>query len=366
MERPPATLLLANGAVFQGASFGAVGETAGEVCFNTGMTGYQEVLTDPSYAGQLVTMTYPHIGNTGINPEDVESGRIQVAGFIVRDGVTTPSNWRMTQPLEDYLSAAGIVGSQGIDTRMLVRMIREQGAMNGIISSTAADPTSLKDKLAQVPAMTGLDLVSRVTCEKPYTWGKGEGKYRVAAYDFGIKWNILRILESHGCAVTVVPAHTPAKEVLALKPDGVFLSNGPGDPAPVTQAIEAVRELLGQVPIFGICLGHQILALALGAQTYKLKYGHRGINHPVKNLETGKVEVTSQNHGFAVDADSLDESVARVTHINLNDDTVEGLRCVKLPAYSVQYHPEASPGPHDARYLFEEFVGMMGETVISG
>ena len=360
-QRRPATLLLANGAVFHGMSFGAVGETAGEVCFNTGITGYQEVLTDPSYAGQLVTMTYPHIGNTGINPDDVESSRLQVAGFIVRDGVTTPSNWRMTQPLEDYLSDNGIVGIQGIDTRMLTRMIRSEGAMNGIISSKDADLESLKDKLARVPAMTGLDLASKVTTDKPYTWGNGKGRFKVAAYDFGIKWNILRILEGHDCAVTVIPAHTPADEVLAMKPDGVFLSNGPGDPAPVRPAIEAVQGLLGRVPIFGICLGHQILALALGALTYKLKFGHRGINHPVKNLETGKVEVTSQNHGFAVDADSLDESVARVTHLNLNDDTVEGLRCLKIPAYSVQYHPEASPGPHDARYLFEGFIQLMGD-----
>ena len=358
--RAEATLLLANGTVFHGASFGALGETAGEVCFNTGMTGYQEVLTDPSYAGQLVTMTYPHIGNTGINPEDVESSRIQVAGFIVRDGVTTPSNWRMTQPLQEYLVENGIVGIQGIDTRMLVRMIRTEGAMNGIISRGDADLDSLKDKLAQVPAMTGLDLASKVTTEKPYSWGKGEGRFKVLAYDFGIKWNILRLLERHDCAVTVVPAHTSADEVLALNPDGVLLSNGPGDPAPVKLAIEAVRGLLGRVPIFGICLGHQILALALGAATYKLKFGHRGINHPVKNLETGQVEVTSQNHGFAVDANSLDESVTRVTQINLNDDTVEGLRYLKIPAYSVQYHPEASPGPHDARYLFEEFIRLMG------
>ena len=360
-ERPPATLLLVNGAVFHGSSFGTVGETAGEVCFNTGMTGYQEILTDPSYAGQLVTMTYPHIGNTGINPDDGESSRIQVAGFIVRDGVTTPSNWRLTQPLEDYLSGCGIVGIQGIDTRMLVRLIRTEGAMNGIISSEDTSVDSLKDRLAQVPAMTGLDLASRVTAEESYTWGHGEGHFKVAAYDFGIKWNILRLLEAHGCAVTVVPAHTPAGEVLAMRPDGVFLSNGPGDPAAVKPAIEAVRELLGKVPIFGICLGHQILALALGAKTYKLKFGHRGTNHPVKNLETGRVEVTSQNHGFAVEADSLDGAVATVSHLNLNDGTLEGLRCVELPAYSVQYHPEASPGPHDARYLFEGFVGKMGK-----
>lgn len=360
VDRRPTTLLLANGAAFRGIAFGAIGETAGEVCFNTGMTGYQEVLTDPSYAGQLVTMTYPHIGNTGVNPEDVESGRIQVAGFIVRDGVTTPSNWRMTVPLEDYLVANGIVGIQGIDTRMLTRMIRSEGAMNGIISSEGTDLEGLRERLKAVPAMTGLDLASRVTTDRPYAWGDGEGKYRVVAYDFGIKWNILRILEGRDCAVTVMPAHTPAGEVLAMKPDGVFLSNGPGDPAPVKPAIAAVKELLGAVPVFGICLGHQILALALGAKTYKLKFGHRGTNHPVKNLETGKVEVTSQNHGFAVEADSLDESVARVTHINLNDNTVEGLRCLKIPAYSVQYHPEASPGPHDARYLFDEFIRLMG------
>jgi carbamoyl-phosphate synthase small subunit len=358
-KRPPSILLLANGAVFHGSAFGAIGETAGEVCFNTGMTGYQEILTDPSYAGQLVTMTYPHIGNTGVNPEDVESSRIQVAGFVVRDGVTTPSNWRMTQPLETYLADNGIVGIQGIDTRMLVRMIRLEGAMNGILSSEDGEPDRLAHRLVEVPAMTGLDLVSRVTTHEPYLWGKGEGRFKVVAYDFGIKWNILRILEGHGCTVTVVPAHTTAEEALSLKPDGVFLSNGPGDPAAVEPAIEAVRGLLDRVPIFGICLGHQILALALGARTTKLKFGHRGINHPVKNLETGQVEVTSQNHGFVVDVGSLEESVARVTHINLNDDTVEGLRCLKIPAYSVQYHPEASPGPHDASYLFEGFVLMM-------
>ncbi len=358
-QRPVATLLLDNGTVFRGRAFGAVGEAAGEVCFNTGMTGYQEILTDPSYAGQLVTMTYPHIGNTGINPDDVESSRIQVAGFIVRDGVTTPSNWRMTQPLEDYLIENSIVGIQGIDTRMLVLMIREEGAMNGIISSDDADLDSLKTRLAGVPAMTGLNLASRITTDEPYTWGSGKGRFKVVAYDYGIKWNILRILEGYDCSITVIPAHTSAEQVLAMKPDGVFLSNGPGDPAPVSLAIEAVKNLLGRVPIFGICLGNQILAHALGAQTVKLKYGHRGINHPVKNLKTGEVEVTSQNHGFVVDPDTLDESIARVTHINLNDDTVEGLRCLKIPAYTVQYHPEASPGPHDARYLFEEFVGLM-------
>ena len=355
----PATLLLANGTVFQGRSFGAVGEAGGEVCFTTGMTGYQEVLTDPSYAGQLVTMTYPHIGNYGVNPDDVESSRIQVAGYIVRDGVTTPSNHRMTQPLGDYLADNGIVGIQGIDTRMLTRMIRSQGAMNGYLSSEDPDPDHLSEKLGAVPAMAGLDLASQVTTDQPYSWGSGKGRYQVVAYDFGLNWNILRLLESHDCAVTVVPAHTPAEEVLALKPDGVFLSNGPGDPAPVKPAIEAVQGLLGRVPIFGICLGHQILALALGARTYKLKFGHRGLNHPVKNLSTGKVEITSQNHGFAVDAGSLDESVAEVTHRNLNDDTLEGLRCKKVPAFSVQYHPEASPGPHDGAYLFEEFIGLM-------
>ncbi|MEE9162123.1 MAG: glutamine-hydrolyzing carbamoyl-phosphate synthase small subunit [Candidatus Neomarinimicrobiota bacterium] len=360
----PATLLLANGEAFHGTTFGATGEAGGEVCFNTGMTGYQEVLTDPSYAGQLVTMTYPHIGNTGVNPDDVESSRIQVAGFIVREGVTTPSSWRMTQPLDAYLTEAGIVGLQGIDTRQLTRMIRSQGAMNGIISSVDDDLDSLKARLQAVPDMAGLDLASEVSTAEPFVWGNGEGRHKVVAYDFGIKWNILRLLagdggDGTGCAVTVVPAHTPAEEVLAMEPDGVFLSNGPGDPAPVTPAIEAVQELLGKVPIFGICLGHQILALALGAKTYKLPFGHRGANHPVKNLETDRVEVTSQNHGFAVDAASLDEAVARVTHINLNDDTVEGLRCLKEPAYSVQYHPEASPGPHDARYLFGEFLEMM-------
>ncbi|MCH7498359.1 MAG: glutamine-hydrolyzing carbamoyl-phosphate synthase small subunit [Candidatus Marinimicrobia bacterium] len=358
-ELSPATLLLANGARFDGLSFGALGSATGEVCFNTGMTGYQEILTDPSYAGQLVTMTYPHIGNYGVNDEDVESSRIQVAGFIVRDGTATPSNHRMTQTLPDYLTDAGIVGIQGIDTRMLVRMIRSEGAMNGVIASGEIDEAALKRLLGDAPNMTGLDLASAVTCSKPYTWGDGAGKFRVVAYDFGIKYNIMRKLENLGCAVTVVPANTPAKEALALRPDGIILSNGPGDPAAVTPAIEAVGDLLGQLPMFGICLGHQILALALGATTYKLPFGHRGINHPVKNLATGKVEITSQNHGFAVDADSI-KGELELTHVNLNDDTVEGLRAEGQRAFSVQYHPEASPGPHDAAYLFEEFVGMMG------
>ena len=368
--RSPATLLLANGARFDGYSFGATGVATGEVCFNTGMTGYQEILTDPSYAGQLVTMTYPHIGNTGVNEEDVESGRIQVAGFIVRDGTVTPSNYRMTQTLPDYLAEAGIVGIQDIDTRMLVRMIRSEGAMNGIIASGTEgvdtkgpdDPSAdhLRQQLAAVPAMTGLDLASRVTCPKPYKWSNGAGKFRVVAYDFGIKYNIMRQLESHDCAITIVPAHTPAAEALALKPDGILLSNGPGDPAAVTPAIQTVSDLLGKVPIFGICLGHQILALALGAATYKLPFGHRGLNHPVKNLLTGKVEVTSQNHGFAVDEASLTGlGGVEVTHLNLNDNTVEGLTAPGERAFSVQYHPEASPGPHDSRYLFGQFVEMM-------
>ena len=360
-SRIPATLLLANGARFDGTSFGATGVASGEVCFNTGMTGYQEILTDPSYSGQLVTMTYPHIGNTGVNEEDVESDRIQVAGFIIRDGTVTPSSHRMTQTLPDYLAEAGIVGIQDIDTRMLVRMIRSEGAMNGIIASGDMAESDLQTQLAAVPDMTGLDLTSRVTCPKPYQWGAGAGKFRVVAYDFGIKYNIMRQLESHDCAITIVPAHTPAEKALALEPDGILLSNGPGDPAAVTPAIAAVSDLLGKVPIFGICLGHQILALALGAATYKLPFGHRGLNHPVKNLATGKVEVTSQNHGFAVDEASLTGlSGVEVTHLNLNDNTVEGLSATGENAFSVQYHPEASPGPHDSRYLFGQFVEMMG------
>ena len=353
-----AKLILENGTIFSGISFGAEGETIGEVCFNTGMTGYQEILTDPSYCGQLITMTYPHIGNYGVNEEDVESNKIHAAGFIVREENVVPSNFRSTQSLGEYLRAQKIVGIQKIDTRMLTRILRDEGAMNGIISTVDLDDDSLLQKVKMAPSMDGLDLAKVVTCDKSYKWSKG--KHKIAAIDFGIKHNILRLLESHGCDVTVFPATVSATEILNINPDGIFLSNGPGDPAAVTYGIKTVKELLGKKPLFGICLGHQILALALGAKTYKLKFGHRGCNHPVIKLNTGGVEITSQNHGFAVDADSLSENM-EVTHLSLNDQTVEGLKCTNVQAFSVQYHPESSPGPHDSRYLFQNFIDMMTE-----
>ena len=352
-------LLLQDGRFFYGEKFGSDGETIGEVCFNTGMTGYQEILTDPSYCQQIVTMTIPHIGNYGVNPDDYESDRIQVAGFVIKEETAIPSNWRSIQSLGDYLKDHNIVGIQKIDTRALTRHIRDNGAMNGIISTIDSNLESLKKKLSQAPNMTGLDLAKEVTCKDSYLWSTIQnGLYKVAAIDFGIKHNILQLLESHGCNITVFPAHVTSKEILDFNPDGVFLSNGPGDPEAVTYGIETVKKLLGEKPIFGICLGHQILALALGGKTFKLKFGHRGCNHPVKNLESGKVEITSQNHGFAVDLDSLPSNIEQ-THINLNDNTSEGIRCKGLSAFSVQYHPESSPGPHDSRYLFEQFIGMM-------
>lgn len=356
--KKPAILLLENGHHFKGFSFGATGTTGGEVCFNTSMTGYQEILTDPSYCGQIVNMTSPQIGNYGVNPEDIESHRIQVQGFIVRDASPIHSNYRATQGLDDYLSQAGIVGIQGIDTRALTRIIRDKGAMNGIISSETLDLPTLKNALLKVPSIAGQDLVKQVTCSKPWNWSRESKSYRVVALDFGIKLNILRQLAENDCDITILPADTPADEILMLDPDGIFLSNGPGDPEPVHYAIETVKQLIGQKPIFGICLGHQILSLALGAKTYKLKFGHRGGNHPVKNQLNGKVEITSQNHGFAVDSATLPETL-EITHINLNDNTLEGIRCTHIPAFSVQYHPEASPGPHDSRYLFKEFTDMM-------
>ncbi|MCA9544571.1 MAG: glutamine-hydrolyzing carbamoyl-phosphate synthase small subunit [Myxococcales bacterium] len=377
LDREPAALLLEDGTVFRGQAYGARGDTAGEVVFNTSMTGYQEILTDPSYRAQIVTMTYPHIGNYGVNPADVESAAVQVAGFIVRDPCALPSNWRSTQPLEAYLAEAGVVGMCNLDTRALVRRIRVEGAMRGaILSGEAATDEALAARLAHEPPMEGRDLVGEVTCAAAYTWTqpvetlKGElraqslparpaNPYRVVAYDFGVKHNILRLLVSHGCEVTVVPATTPAAEVLAMDPDGIFLSNGPGDPAAVDYAIENVRALVGQRPMFGICLGHQIAALALGAQTYKLPFGHRGGNQPVKDLRTGKVEITSQNHGFAVAPEGLGPAV--VSHVNLNDNTVAGLELRDQQLFSVQYHPEASPGPHDADYLFGRFTDLMAE-----
>ena len=365
-----AILVLEDGAVFNGASFGARGETFGEVVFNTALSGYQEVLTDPSYHGQIVTMTYPHVGNYGVNPADVESSRVRVAGFVVREAVEAYSNYRATATLHDYLAGAGIIGVEGIDTRRLTRHIRSLGAMRGGISTEDLDPESLRARVLASPDMNGLNLVDPVTTTEPYRASDVVGasdvepRFKVAAYDYGIKFNILRLLGEHACDVTVFPASTPAAEIHSGGFDGVFLSNGPGDPDAVKIAIANIKELLGTTPVFGICLGHQLLALALGARTYKLKFGHRGINQPVKRLDDGRVEVTSHNHGFAVDAASLSEATAfgrvEMSHVNLNDDTCEGVRCLDVPAFSVQYHPEASPGPHDARYLFDRFAELMG------
>jgi carbamoyl-phosphate synthase small subunit len=356
-----AKLALANGTVFTGESFGAEGETAGEVVFNTSMIGYQEILTDPSYCGQIVTMTYPHIGNYGINPEDIESSKPQVAGFVVREYSKFYSNFRASESLGDYLKRNDIVGIEGIDTRKLTRIIRDTGAMNAVISTTDSDDASLVGKANAFPSMAGLDLARVVTTNAPYKFspnGKSGYKYRVVAYDYGIKTNILRKLYERGCDVTVVPASFPADEVLKLNPDGLFLSNGPGDPAAVTYGIENIRKLVGKKPIFGICLGHQVLALAAGAKTFKMKFGHRGANHPVKNLMNETVEVTSHNHGFAVDPDSLPPEY-EITHIDLNDNILEGFRHKTLPVFCVQYHPEASPGPHDSDYLFDDFIRTM-------
>ncbi len=371
-----ALLVLEDGTVFEGRSFTGEVETQGEVVFNTSMTGYQEVLTDPSYAGQIVAMTYPLIGNYGVNDQDVESSRIQVKGFILREYQEFPSNWRAKKTLKEYLQQYNIPGIEGIDTRALTRHIRLAGAMRGAISTNDLDPRSLREKALSIPPMAGLDLAKDVTCKRPYIWKNGgpyleiedlkdfrweaEGKeFKVVAIDFGIKYNILRSLENRGCSILVVPADTSADVIDALNPDGLFLSNGPGDPAPLDYGIKTIREELGKRPIFGICLGHQLIGLALGGRTYKLKFGHRGANQPVKDLTTGKVEITSQNHGFAVDKDSLDGRQVEVTHYNLNDDTVEGLRHRELPVFSVQYHPEASPGPHDALYLFDRFITLM-------
>lgn len=369
-----AILALADGKVFEGKSFGATGEITGEVVFNTSMTGYQEILTDPSYCGEIVTMTYPQIGNYGINPEDVESRQPFLSAFVVKEACTFPSNFRSEMTLDAYLKENNIIGIEGIDTRALVRHIRTVGAQVGIVSTVDTDPQSLIAKAKKAPGLVGRDLVKEVTCEEAYQWsqgvwtlGKGYAErggealpYKVVAYDFGIKRNILRNLVSSGCDVTVVPAETPAEEVLKMNPDGVFLSNGPGDPEPIAYAQENIRKLLGKVPIFGICLGHQLLSIALGGKTYKLKFGHRGGNQPVLDHQRQQVEITSQNHGFAVDEESLNDQ-ARVTHINLNDNTVEGIQHTEYPAFSVQYHPEASPGPHDAQYLFDRFIEMMAK-----
>ncbi len=374
-----ALLALEDGRTFTCRSFTGPGETWGEVVFNTSMTGYQEVLTDPSYSGQMVVMTYPLMGNYGVNPEDVESHKIQVSGFLVREYQNYPSNFRSTATLADYLKKQGVLGIDQLDTRALTRHIRKAGAMRAFISTQDLDPLSLAKRAKKIPSMVGQDLVSQVTTKSPYYWINGKPifceqsstaldknvwkykrkKYSVVAFDFGVKYNILRCLEHAGCEVVVVPASTDPKIVKAMAPDGIFLSNGPGDPGPVKYAIETIRTLLGYRPIFGICLGHQLLGLALGGKSFKLKFGHRGANQPVKNLLTGKIEITSQNHGFAVDTDSLTKKNIEITHINLNDNTLEGFRHCELPIFAVQYHPEASPGPHDAVYLFDEFTKLM-------
>jgi carbamoyl-phosphate synthase small subunit len=369
-----ATLALENGTWFEGESAGAPGETGGEVVFNTAMTGYQEVLTDPSYSGQIVTMTCPEIGNYGIADEDGESRAPKVAGFIIREQSPVASNWRADSTLRDYLVRHNIVAISGVDTRALTRVLRSTGVMRGIIATGDVDSRRLVDAARDVAPMEGSDLVRGVTCDAPFNWQpdaasgdefspdperRARRALRIAAYDYGMKWNILRRFTAHNCDVRVFPADAPASELLAGSPDGVFLSNGPGDPAALEYAIENARELVtSDVPVFGICLGHQILSLAMGAQTYKLKFGHRGANHPVKELESGKIEITSQNHGFAVDPKSLPSDV-KVTHVNLYDQTIEGLRHETKPVFCVQYHPEAAPGPHDADYLFRQFLDEM-------
>jgi len=367
-----AVLALEDGTWFGGTAAGAQGEARGEVVFNTSMTGYQEVLTDPSYAGQIVTMTSPQIGNYGVSGADIESSGPQVAGFVMRESSPVASNWRAETTLREYLTRHGIVAIAEIDTRALTRKLRSSGVMRGVIATGQADPADLVQRAREIPLMEGTDLVQVVTCDAPHEWlattleeagefgvrpeRRASTRLRIAAYDFGIKQNILRRLAQHNCDVTVFPASAPARDLLAIEPDGVFLSNGPGDPAALPYAIDNVKALLEtDVPMFGICLGHQVLGLAMGGRTYKLKFGHRGANHPVKFLDSGRVEITSQNHGFAVDPDSLPAN-AHVTHLNLYDGTVEGLRHTDKPVFSVQYHPEASPGPHDADYLFRQFL----------
>ena len=383
-----ALLALADGTLFEGRALGYEGETVGEVVFNTAMTGYQEVLTDPSYKGQIITMTCPHIGNYGMTPEDAESGRIWAEGFIVKEASQLASNWRSRQQLQDYLQDAKIVGIEGLDTRALTRHLREHGSQQGLITHVEVDARRAVEKAKTAPSIIGRDLATTVTCEKAYQWTEGSGEWRpslgdkarvgairrwhVVAYDFGVKRNILRRLVDVGCDVTVVPASTTATQVEALKPDGIFLSNGPGDPEGVPYAIEAVRQLIGRHPVFGICLGHQIIGLALGLKTYKLKFGHHGANHPVLNLRTRQVEITAQNHNFAVQVTNqitaipdrppvIDTAFGKVavTHVSLNDHSIEGLACIDRPVFSVQYHPEASPGPHDSAYLFTEFTQLM-------
>jgi carbamoyl-phosphate synthase small subunit len=373
LSRAPALLVLADGAVFRGTSIGNEGQAVGEVVFNTAMTGYQEILTDPSYAGQVVTLTYPHIGNTGMNDEDRESSKPFAAGLVIRDLAQVASNFRSQEPLPDYLLRHGLVAIADIDTRRLTRILREKGAQNGCIMAGAVDEKKALAAARAAPSMAGLDLARVVTCAKPYEWngslwelGLGhppspEAKFHVVAYDYGIKHNILRNLAARGCRVTVLPAQASAREALALKPDGVFLSNGPGDPEPCTYAIEAIKEIVAKdIPTFGICLGHQLLGLAAGAKTVKMKFGHHGANHPVQDLDTGKVYITSQNHGFAVDGKTLPKNV-RTTHKSLFDGSLQGIALTDRPAFGFQGHPEASPGPREMAYLFDRFVSLMKE-----
>ncbi len=379
-EEKIAKLALEDGTVYEGISLGSTGTTAGEVVFNTSMTGYQEILTDPSYRGQIVTMTYPEIGNYGVNEEDVESFKPHLAGFVVRNMSDIASNWRSTSSLQDYLEKYGVVGIQAIDTRALVKRIRSVGALKGVISTEELDDAKLIQMAKDSQSLVGRDLVKEVTPENSSQWNtslsdwwrlrsdnggpKSDAKPHVVALDFGMKYNIARHLTDQGCEVTILPATATADEVLALKPDGIFLSNGPGDPEPLTYAIETIAALLGKAPIFGICLGHQLLSLACGAKTFKLKFGHRGANQPVQETETGKIEITTQNHGFAVDPDSVPDCL-EITHFNLNDQTVAGVRHKEFPAFGVQYHPEAAAGPHDSQYLFTRFRQLIDEQSVA-
>ena len=370
-EKPKAIITLEDGTIFAGTSFGSLGEKTGEVVFNTSMMGYQEILTDPSYKGQIVTMTYPLIGNYGVNEDDVESIKPHVEGFIIREYSSIRSNWRANGNLGQFLKDHGIIGIEGVDTRALTKHIRTAGAMKAIISTEDMNKDRLLEKAKASPGLIGRDLVKEVTCLAPYPWKRRfpalsrplfnprDYRYRVVAMDFGVKHNILRILDSLGCDITVVPASTTADEILSAHPNGIVLSNGPGDPEGVPYAIETARDLIGQMPILGICLGHQILGLALGGRTYKMKFGHHGANHPVKDLTKGRVSITAQNHGFCVDINALRRKEIEATHVNLNDQTLEGMRHRELPISSIQFHPEASPGPHDALYLFEDFMEMM-------
>ena len=369
----PAVLALEDGTVFEGQSFGAPVERSGEVVFNTAITGYQEIFTDPSYAGQIVVLTNPEIGNYGTNDSDNEAARPYIEGLVVREFSPLASNWRADETAREFLTTNRVPVIGGVDTRALVRHLRSRGVMRGVLSTSGADPRELVERARQSPSMAGLDLATRVSTPERYEWDKGvapcspsdlerapaDSRFHVVAYDFGIKRNILRRLVQAGCRLTVVPATTPAEDVLSLKAQGVFLSNGPGDPEPLQYQAGQMRKLIGRVPIFGICLGHQILGLALGGKTYKLKFGHRGANHPVLNKVTGRVEITSHNHGFAVDPDSLNLNEIEITHTNLNDETLEGFRHRSHPVFCVQYHPEAAPGPHDSRYLFDDFVKLM-------